>query len=479
MPFLMPRLVIAGLCGGSGKTTVSAGLTRALTRRGLKVLACKKGPDYIDTLWLSLAGGHKPRNLVPFMTPPGLLPHFFAQACASSAPDLVLIEGNRGLYDGQDLAGSCSTAELARLLSSPVMLVMNCTKMTRTTAALVAGCKHFEPDVNLAGVILNRVSRARHRLLVKEAVESLTGVPVAGMLPLAPEPPFAERYSGLYGDEAVLAGRGAFARLDALADFTEAHVDLEAVLRIARGAPPLEIKNRPQDWKTDRAAPGEAAGPRPRIGYVRDLAIWFYYTDNLEALEKAGAELVELSLLEAKPWPAIDGLYLGGGFPEDYAEALAANSGRKAEVARLIRSGLPTYAEGSGFYYLAENLRVGGGDYPMSGVLKLDLNLQKTPRGIGYVRAVVEKPNPFHPVGSVILGHEFHYADIGLPPALAAESLLRLDKGAGLLRGPQGGRDGFLVHNCFISHLQIFAPGASHWAPRFVQAARSGPVHTV
>ncbi len=523
MSYVMPRVVISGLSGGSGKTIISTGLSRAFSRRGYKVQAFKKGPDYIDTLWLSLATGYPPRNLDPFMTPTGLLPQLFQQACAASqaAPDLVIIEGNRGLFDGQDLAGSCSTAELARQLSAPVLLAMNCTKMTRTAAALALGCKNFEPDLNLAGVILNRASRSRHRALVKEAVETLAGLPVLGMLPRLEEAPFDERYSGLYGDEAAIAGSAAHARLDKIADFIEEHINLDEVLRIARSAPPLQVNGHytphlqanagyasplqansgyaaslqatagsAKFLQTNAPSPGffsqhvetsqfsaQAAlakidGSRPRIGYVRDSILWFYYTENLEALRAAGADLIPLSLVGGTPWPRLDGLYLGGGFPDDFAAELSANIARRAEVTALVESGLPTYAEGSGFYYLARSLKVHDQEYPMCGIFDFSVSLGKVPQGIGYVQAQIERSNPFHPVGRSIRAHEFHYTNTGLPPALAEATLMRMDKGFGLIRtSGHSGRDGLLKHNCFISHLQLYAPGAPHWAPNFVKAA--------
>lgn len=470
MSYLMPRVVITGLSGGSGKTMLSTGLARALSRKGYKVQTFKKGPDYIDTLWMSLASGYPPRNLDPYMIEPGLLSHLFENACKCNAtpPDIAIIEGNRGLFDGQDLSGSTSTAELARQLSAPIVLTMNCSKMTRTAAAIVMGLKNFEPDLNLAGVVLNRVSRSRHRSIVKQAVEELAKVPVLGLLPRRAESPFEERYSGLYGDEAALAGAAAYERINMIADFVEEHVNLESIIRLAQSAPPLEVKVRPSGWGERITLPKR----KPRIGYVRDLVLWFYYTENLEALKAAGAELVALSLLDTKPWPELDGLYLGGGFPDDFASRLADNRDKKDEVSRLIRSGLPTYAEGPGFYYLARSLNLDGASYPMTGIFDFDLNLGKVPRGIGYIQAVVERPNPFHPVGSILNAHEFHYTDIGLPSDLSASALMQLNKGNGMFYAKgEAGRDGLLAHNCFIAHMQVFAPGVPHWAPAFVSAA--------
>ncbi|MDL2314478.1 cobyrinate a,c-diamide synthase [Desulfovibrio sp. OttesenSCG-928-C14] len=472
MPYTMPRIVVSALSGGSGKTMLSVGLARALTRRGLRVQCFKKGPDYIDTLWASLASGLPPRNLDPFMSPPGSLPRIFRSACQnlSPAPDLAIIEGNRGLFDGLDLAGSCSTAELARQLGAPVLLAVNCTKMTRTTAALVKGCKDFEEDLNIGGVVLNQVTRGRHRAIVTEAVEILAATPVLGVVPRLPVPPFEERYSGLLAGEALRAGPESFARLDDLADLIEASVDLDAVLAMARSAPPLELPDfAPCSGPSPASAPGRAA--RPRIGYARDQALWFYYTENLEALEAAGAELVPVALLCGADWPDLDGLYLGGGTPEDYLAELAAGAGRKELLRAMVERGQPVYAEGGALYYLGREVRKGGASYPMAGIFDYSVEITPAPQGLGYVQGRVEAPNPYHPAGAALRAHEFNYARLTMPESLLASALIRLDKGLGLGRAQGANWDGLLKNNCYASSLQVYAPGAPDWAANFVRLA--------
>ena len=239
-PFTAPRLVVSGLSGGGGKTLVSLGLTRALTLRGLRVKPCKKGPDYIDAAWLGLASGLAPTNLDPYFLSDARLRALFCDTFRDA--DLAVIEGNRGLYDGRDLEGSCSTATLARALDAPIILTLSVTKMTRTAAALVAGLAAFEP-VRLAGVVLNRVASVRHAALIRRSIETYTGIPVLGEIPRLPDNPIPERHMGLVSmhDESPDApGRDMLLKaLDDLAALVESHLDVDAALGLARSAPEL------------------------------------------------------------------------------------------------------------------------------------------------------------------------------------------------------------------------------------------------
>ena len=235
-----PRLVVSGLSGGGGKTLLSLGLARALTLRGLRVKPCKKGPDYIDAAWLGLASGRTPTNLAPFFLTDARLRALFCTSFGDA--DLAIIEGNRGLYDGRDVQGSCSTATLARALGAPVLLTLTVTKMTRTAAAVIAGLAHFEP-VNLAGVVLNRVASSRHAALIRQSIETYTGIPVLGEIPRLAENPIPERHMGLVSmhDETpdALGRASLLAALDSLAGLIERHMDVDAALRLARSAPEL------------------------------------------------------------------------------------------------------------------------------------------------------------------------------------------------------------------------------------------------
>ncbi|MBQ4616712.1 MAG: cobyrinate a,c-diamide synthase [Mailhella sp.] len=455
------RLVISGLSGGSGKTLVSLGLTRLFSRRGLAVQPCKKGPDYIDYAWLALAARRPAACLDPYFQNDDELLRQFAHVCTCRPADLALIEGNRGLFDGRDVTGTCSTAHVASLLKAPVLLTMNCAKMTRTAAAIVAGMKAFDPDVRLAGVILNNVANARHASMLRRTIESYTDVPVLGVLPRLRSNPLPERHMGLAmsrDDEST------HALLDQLADLLAEHADMESILDIARSAPALP----------DFSAPAISAAPgarTPRIGFVLDDALWFYYQENLDALRDAGAELVPLSLLDDTPWPDLDGLYLGGGYPELFADAISA-SPHLAEIRRLSEAGRPVYAECGGFIVLSEALLLDDGPRPMTGIFPAIPKPHARPQGLGYVTAHTVKANPFHPVGSVWAGHEFHYTRCEWHDEQFPSACLQLDPGVGMYSKDGIRYDGLFVRNTFASWTHLFAPAVPHWAVNFVEAAK-------
>lgn len=537
------RICISALSGGGGKTLLSLGLARAFSRQGLAVQPFKKGPDYIDAAWLSLAAGRQASNLDPYFLPPARLRALFRHVMERSGARLALLEGNRGLFDGMDVRGSCATAELARTLDCPVLLSLDCTKMTRTAAALVAGVRNFEPGLRLAGVVLNQVASARHEGILREAITTYTDVPVLGAIPRLRENPLPERHMGLAslcGDELSPQAQEI---LEKLADVVRDHVDMERVLALADDLPALPeepdfwdeaawagegftasscegqpavchagtafaagageareavmaagtLSGRalqttvPEKPQADSAAgmvagaclpraccPADSPEPAPRIGYVRDRALWFYYEENLEALRRAGAELVRLSLLDDAPWPELDGLYLGGGFPEDWARELAA-SPHLARLATLAGEGLPIYAECGGFMVLASALERDGQRWPMSGIFPVETRFCPKPQGLGYVRADVVLPNPYFPQGSVLRGHEFHYSLCHEPAAVSGrlEHALRLRKGTGMGRDAEGhGRDGLVSGRVWAAYCHIFAPAVPGWAPRFVDLAR-------
>lgn len=473
----IPRLVISGLSGSSGKTLLSLGLIRAWTRRGLVVQPGKKGPDYIDAAWLALAAGRPAANLDPYFLPPDALRAQFAHACRRATPsELAVIEGNRGLYDGRDVTGSCSTARVALALAAPVLLALNCAKMTRTAAALVAGVAAFEPGLRLAGVVINNVGSSRHAAQVRQAIERYTDIPVYGELPRLRDNLLPERHMGLALRRAAPEQDEV---LERLADFVEAHADGEGLLSLARSAPALALSTPPAA-RGPGAAPLNAKAPprRPRIGFVRDDALWFYYEENLEALVEAGADLVELSVLDPAPWPGLDGLYLGGGFPELFADRIAA-SPHLAEIRALSAAGCPVYAECGGFMILCRALHMPDADSrAMSGLLPACTRFFPRPQGLGYVEATTLEPNPFHPVRSVWRGHEFHYSRCEMPPGADARFVLRLNPGVGMGRAPAAsgngpGRDGLSARNTFAAYTHLFAPAVPHWAENFVKTARA------
>jgi cobyrinic acid a,c-diamide synthase len=449
----IPRILLAGLSGGTGKTIVSLACARAFTRRGRKVAPFKKGPDYIDAQWLALAAGRPCSNLDPFFHSRDVIRSVFFHRSAGT--DMSLIEGNRGLFDGMDEQGTCSSSELARMLACPVILAIDCTKMTRTVAAVVQGCTGFEPGLNLAGVILNRTAGERHRAVLRRSMETYSDVPVLGMLPKMKNP-IPERHMGLMSDQEYDGS----VHLDRLADAAAEWLDLDGILKAAHAAPDFGPEPAP-------IFPGPPAEKKARIGYVRDAALWFYYPENLEALEHAGAELVRLSLLDDEPWPEIDGLYLGGGFPEVFAERIADNRPALRYLRSLAESGMPVYAECGGFMVLCDRLEKDGRSHRMAGVFPLTTSFCPRPQGLGYTEAEVVGDSVFFPLGERILGHEFHYS------MCVADGAAELRHGLRMIRG-QGsalGRDGFLHKNTWAGYNHIHALAVPGWAERFVAAA--------
>ncbi len=451
-----PRLILAGLSGGSGKTILSLGLCRSWTQRGLRVKPFKKGPDYIDAAWLALATGGSTTNLDPFLMSPEVLKTLFLEKIQGS--DIAVIEGNRGLHDGKDESGSCSTAQLAKLLHTPVVLIVNCTKMTRTVAALVQGVAAFDSEVTIAGVVFNLTAGERHRSILRRSVEKYTDIPVLGALPRLRQNPIPERHMGLISDREFSADQA----LDTLAATIAEWVDVEGIKSIAARCG--KLPQRPPESQP-RARP---MGTPVRIGVVKDAALWFYYQENLEALEQAGAELVEVSLLTDSPWPELHGLYLGGGFPETQAEELSRNVYARSMVKELAGQGLPIYAECGGLMYLCESLAWEGYTYPMAGVFPVKTRLNKKPQGHGYTRARVVHPNPFLPVGTEFTGHEFHYSSCHPLNGEPLDYCLHMGRGHGMHEQ----MDGLVARNTFACYTHLHARGVPSWARDFVRAAR-------
>lgn len=449
-----PRLLIAGLSGGSGKTLVSMGLLLLLRRLAVPVRAFKKGPDYIDTAWLRWASAHPARNLDTWlMSAQGAREAFLRHAIPGG---LNLIEGNRGLFDGFDAAGTHSSASLAGILGAPVVLVIDATKMTRTAAALVLGCKALEPALNLGGVILNNVGGRRHEQILRSAIETACSVPVLGAIPRNASNPFPERHLGLVPPDEHGALDEMEQRLLAL---VEAHLDLPVLLSLAHSAPSLT----PNDHN-HRKIPGASV----RIGYVEDAAFNFYYPENLEALHDSGAELIRISALGSAPLPSdLDALYIGGGFPETHAPALSSATNFLASLRSACSAGLPVFAECGGLMLLARTLTWEGARYSMAGVLPVDVEVCKKPQGHGYAELQVDTPNPFFPVGAVLRGHEFHYSRIVETPQRAtACAVLR---GAGCDKG----RDGLIQQNIFASYTHFHAGATPEWVEGIISVARN------
>jgi cobyrinic acid a,c-diamide synthase len=458
MIFNSPRLIIAALKGGSGKTILSLGLTSAWKGMGYRVTAFKKGPDFIDSGWLSFAAGRPCYNLDPFLMNPGQIVASLLRNSAGA--DISVIEGNRGLFDGLDLDGCCSTGELGKITKSPVILIVDVTMATRTVAALVMGCQKFDPDLRIGGVILNRVAGVRQESLAKNAVEQYCGVPVVGAVPKLKQNTFPERHMGLvphletdYAEKAV-----AWARAVA-----EKHLDLNTLWNLAHEASPL---NYPSGEEKEQ---GALVTPEPpaRIGVIRDKSFWFYYPENLNHMKRLGAQLLEINSLENRELPPIDALYIGGGFPETQAQALADNVAFRAALKNRIEEGLPVYAECGGLMVLGKELVVDGKEFPMVGALPLSLILGKKPQGHGYTILEVTERNPYFSVGEVLKGHEFHYSKAVLHPSDDTRTVFKVLRGEGV----DGKADGLCRKTVLATYTHIHAGGNPEWAQRVFSVA--------
>jgi len=451
-----PRVVIAGLRGGSGKTTLSLGLVAAWRQRGGEVVPFKKGPDYIDAGWLALAAGQPCYNLDPYMMSGEQILDSFWQHVQTA--DAAVIEGNRGLFDGMDADGTCSTAELAKLLQAPVLLVVDGTMVTRTAAATVLGCQILDPEVPIRGVVLNRVAGPRHEEMLRTTIERYCGIPVVGAIPKLRGDDFPERHMGLLTAlEHPEAREAIFARIQVV----ENYLDLEKVLAIAEQAPPL-TREPVYPWKRASKAYRQLT-----IGIIKDSAFQFYYPENLEALETRGASLVTISALHDTFLPELDGLYIGGGFPETHAEQLAANDRLRKELRSAIEAGLPVYAECGGLMYLGRNLQIKDKVYPMVEALPIDFQLEKKPQGHGYTELEVVNTNPFYPVGTTLKGHEFHYSRVTRFD-LSLESLaFDMKRGSGILDR----KDGVCYKNTLATYSHVHAIGAPEWAEGLIRRA--------
>ena len=430
------------------------GIVRALRARGLKVAPFKKGPDFIDAAWLGEAAGSPGRNLDTFIMPEEAI-HGSLRRAAPGA-DIAVVEGNRGLFDGLDASGTHSSAQLARVTGTPVVLVIDTTKATRTIGALVLGCRAMDPSLDLAGVILNKVGTARQEAVIREVIAAETGIPVLGAIPRISIERLPSRHLGLV---TPVEHKDAAGTLEELGDAVARHVDIDALLDIARMAEVLPGEDEAED--------SEAVGTRHvRIGVVKDPAFSFYYPENLEALEAAGAELTFISPAEDGHLPSIDALYIGGGFPEEHLQALSANEGLRIDLKKHIAEGLPVWAECGGLMYLSQGVRVGGAVHPMVGALPFAVEQMKRPQGHGYVSARVDTANPFLAESTALGGHEFHYSRIeGDSPAVT--TVMALERGVGV----GGGRDGIRMGGVVASYTHLHALGTPGWAPGMVRAA--------
>ncbi|MCL5676898.1 MAG: cobyrinate a,c-diamide synthase [Firmicutes bacterium] len=455
----VPRLLVAGVQSGVGKTTVALGLMRALARKGLRVQPFKIGPDYIDPTYHTAAAGQVSRNLDGWMGGRSLMRHLFARAAGSA--DLAIVEGVMGLFDGAGPDSDAgSTAEAAKWLDTPVVLVVDAGGMARSAAAVVQGYAGSNPALRLAGVVFNRVGGEGHYRLLQESLARYTRVPALGYLPRRSAIRAPERHLGLVPilDQSALAPY-----LDQVADLVEATVDLATILRLAQEAGPVDT--------TEDKSPFPAA-PQPtccRIGVARDAAFHFYYQDGLDLLTNLGAELAFFSPLagDALP-PDMDALYIGGGFPEVYRQELSAHQGLQLQIGQAYGYGLPIYAECGGLMYLSRAIvDLDGRNWPMAGLLPVAVRMQPRLAVLGYARATMLQPTLLGPAGAEVTGHEFHWSVADSPPTDWPPAY-RLEG-----RRPPARLEGFTRGHLLASYLHVHFAANPDGARHLVAAARA------
>ncbi len=447
-----PRFMISAAHKSSGKTVVSIGLSAAFRSAGDDLATFKKGPDYIDPMWLAAASGRPCYNLDFNAMTPAEIVRFFAE----KSRGLSLVEANKGLYDGVEPDGSDANAALAKLLELPVVLVIDTLGMSRGIAPLLMGYQAFDREVNIAGVIHNKVGGARHESKLRRAVETYSGLPVLGAVWRKAELEIGERHLGLTtpaetGERDAIVAR--------IGEIVGAAVDLGRLRDIAASAPAIEAGRGMR--------PPAGSGEGLTIGYARDAAFGFYYPDDLEAMEQAGARLVPVDMIHDAQLPDLDGLFIGGGFPEMRAAELSANATMRESVKRALEGGMPAYAECGGLMYLSQGIDWGEERHDMVGLIPGRATMHRVPQGRGYVRYDCTDANPWGTAGRSIRAHEFHYASLdGLPEGLTwAREITRG-------HGTDGKRDAIVIGNTVAGFIHLRNTAQVPWVAGFLEFVR-------
>ncbi|MGE3642427.1 MAG: cobyrinate a,c-diamide synthase [Beijerinckiaceae bacterium] len=452
----MSRLFVSAAHKSSGKTTLSIGIAAALAGEGLHVQCFKKGPDYIDPMWHARASGRPCYNL-DFNTQDSSEILDLA-ARKSAGAHFTLIEGNKGLHDGVDPEGSDSSAALAKLLQAPVVLVVDVLGMTRGIAPLLIGYQAFDRDVNIAGVILNRVGTARQEGKLRAAIERYCDMPVLGAVGRNGALEVAERHLGLTtpAEDDTCA-----AKISAAAAAVRNGVDLRRLQEIACKAGAASLPRLPEPPLLPQSF---------TLAVARDEAFGFYYPDDLEALQRNGARLVFFDVLRDAHLPDADALFVGGGFPEMHAQRLAANAPLRADIARRITAGIPAYAECGGLMYLGESIEIHGERHAMVGAIPGRSVFHSRPQGRGLVRLVPAAGHPWALAagGAPIRAHEFHYASFE-PRAAGLQFAYEVARGHGV----DGSRDGIRVHNLLANFSHLRDTAQCNWTAAFAGFVRS------
>jgi cobyrinic acid a,c-diamide synthase len=441
-PTMKSAFVVAGTQSGVGKTAVSLGLISAFRHRGFEVQPFKVGPDFIDTSLHTLVAEKSSRNLDTFMMPAsGILRTFRMNAAAVN-----VVEGVMGLFDGSSAGGKGSTAHLAKLLNIPIVLVVDASKLAGSVAALVHGYKTYDPSLKLAGVVLNRVGSERHRELLEDSLRGVTRV--FGVIPRDEALRIPERHLGLYMSHEVDRSL-----LNDLSRLVEKNIDLDALFEATK----VEIPSAAEPESQLRAANGV------RVGVAMDEAFCFYYPENLEVLRDFGAELVPFSPLRDS-LPDADAFYLGGGYPELYAEQLEENASLREKLAEAIQQGTPLYAECGGLLYSLEQLE----GREMLGLFKGSAKLTRRLQAVGYVEAVSVSDCLLFRKGERFRGHEFHYSTVNVNADTGVDFAYKLLKGVGI----ESKWDGIIRENALASYTHLHAVGNEKAFLRFLEAAR-------
>jgi len=453
----MSHFFISAAHKSSGKTTISLGLCAALTAKNLKVRPFKKGPDYIDPMWLAKASGHACHNLDFNTMETSEIQQTFHDY--SIGGDISLIEGNKGLYDGLDLDGSNSNAALAILLNAPVILVIDARGMTRGIAPLILGYQAFEPKLKIAGVILNQLGGSRHESKLRAVIDHYTDVPVIGAVHRDKELEIVERHLGLVPSNEMDQAQS---RIQTVGQRIADQVDLDSLVQIANNAP---LPESPEP--TQQVASFKVDAPC-RIGIAKDAAFGFYYPGDLDAFKQADAELIYVDTLNDKSLPDIDGLFVGGGFPETQMEALENNLSMRQSIREAINAGLPVYAECGGLMYLTRSLTWKDQKCEMVGAIPADTVMHARPMGRGYVKICETGQHPWPMTESTnqaneIAAHEFHYSSL--------ENSDNVKYAYDVLRGTgiDGSHDGIIHKNVLGCYAHLRDVKQNHWVQRFLQ----------
>lgn len=460
----MQRILISAAHKSSGKTTLTLGLCAALNARGLNVQPYKKGPDYIDPMWLSRASNRDCHNLdFQTMSNDEMLA---TVALYSQDADISLIEGNKGLFDGVAVDGSNSNAAVAELTKTPVILVIDTLGMTRGIAPLLLGYQAFNNNIKIAGVILNKVGGPRHEKKLRDVIEQYTDITVIGAVPRLDDLNITERHLGLIPSNEATNTNDVISTISAV---IEKHVDLDLLLKISSQAQSLP--------KTSYQLNTDQKPSTLKIGIARDAAFGFYYPGDLNAFRAEGVELVEFDTLKDKNLPDVDAVFIGGGFPESWMDELEANTTLRVQIKERIESGMPAYAECGGLMYLCKNVFWKDKQSEMVGVIDADIIMNKRPQGRGYVclkrttdflwnKNIVDDDN------TQISAHEFHYS--GFKEIESVESNPSIKYAYEMKRGSgiSGMHDGLIYKNLLANYAHLRDTSRYHWVSDFVEFIR-------